>query len=38
MLRYVVRRIVAAPVKAIRHRGSGAGSDIRRPDTFRFED
>ena len=34
MLRYVARRIVAAPVKAIRHRGSG----IRRPDTFRFED
>ena len=38
MFRSVARRVSAAPVKAIRHRGSGAGSGIRRPDTFRFGD
>ena len=38
MLRYVVRRIIAAPVKAICHRRSSARPGIYRPDTFWFED
>ena len=38
MLRYVARRIVAASMKAICHRRSGAHFGIYRPDTFRFED
>ena len=38
MLRYVARRIVAASMKAIRHRRSGARPGVYRPGTFRFED